>query len=131
VLARASTAWDDLVAHVADTYGFKSVFHFMYGERYGWALRFDRGGRLVLAMYPDRSRLTVQVILNRAQVEAAEALRLPARVVAALRAAKPYPRERWLFISVTSRAGARELRVLIALKARWPASLPPRVRLGK
>lgn len=116
VLGRASAAWDDLVAHLADTYGFKGASRYMYGDRYGWALRFDHAGRLILAMYPNRGRLTVQIILNRAQVNAAEAMRLPARVVAALKAAKPYPRERWLFIPVTSRASVRELHTVIALK---------------
>jgi hypothetical protein len=122
VLARASAAWDYLAAHLAATYGLRSEIHFMYGERYGWALRFDHGGRLVLAMYPNRGRLAVQVVLNRAQVDAAERMRLPEHVVAALKAAKPYPKERWLFIPVRSRADAGELHSVIALKAGRPTA---------
>lgn len=37
-LAGARAAWDDLEAHLAETYGLKGMFHFMYGEKYGWAL---------------------------------------------------------------------------------------------
>jgi hypothetical protein len=101
---------------VAGTYGLKSAFHFMYGERYGWALRFHRSGRLILAMYPNRGYMTVQIILGRAQVALASAMPLPPFIVKVLEAAKDYPEGKWLFIPVRSGKRARELRNLIALK---------------
>jgi len=121
-LAGARVAWDDVEAYLAKTYGLKGSLHFMYGERYGWALRFRRGERLVLAMYPNDGRLTVQVILGRAQVAAATAMRLPARVSRALKAAKDYPEGRWLFVPVESLEDARELRPLVALKTSRPTT---------
>jgi hypothetical protein len=119
-LADARAAWDDLVGHVAETYRLQGSFHFMYGERYGWALRFRRSGRNVLAMYPNRGSLTVQIILGRAQVAVATAMSLPARVSKVLDAAKDYPEGRWLFIPVRSLRSAQELRTLIALKMSRP-----------
>jgi hypothetical protein len=119
-LSRACKAWDDFEGHLAETYGLKGSFHFMYGARYGWALRFLRGGRLVLAMYPNQDRLTVQIILGPAQVAAATSMGLPPRVLAVLEAAKNYPEGRWLFIPAKSLASARELRPLIALKVSPP-----------
>ena len=116
VLAGARAAWDDLEAHLSETYALEDSFHFMYGERYGWALRFHRSDRLVLAMYPNRGHLTVQIILGRAQVALAGAMVLPPFVARALDAAKDYPEGRWLFIPVRSAKSARELRSLIALK---------------
>jgi len=104
------------VEHVEETYGLKGSLHFMYGQRYGWALRFQRGSRLVLALYPNQSCLTVQIILGPAQVEAATTMGLPSRVLAGLDSAKKYTEGRWLFIPVRSVANARELRSLIALK---------------
>jgi len=92
----------------------------MYGERYGWALRFRRGGRLVVAMYPSQGRLTVQIVLGRAQVAAASAMQLPASVSRVLEAAKDYPEGRWLFIPVRSRKSAADLLVLISLKMSRP-----------
>jgi hypothetical protein len=120
VLARALPAWDDLEAHLAETYGLKGSLHFMYGERYGWALRFYRSSRLILAMYPNRSHLTVQVILGRAQIAVATAMALPPFIVNVLEAAKDYPEGKWLFIPVRSVKSARELRDLIALKISRP-----------
>ena len=121
VLSGARAAWDALEDHLAETYGIEGSFHFMYGERYGWALRFRRSGRLVLAMYPNQGHLTVQIILGRAQVAAATAMRLPARVSKVLTAAKDYPEGRWLFIPLRSVRSAKELRSLIALKMAGPA----------
>jgi len=94
----------------------------MYGERYGWALRFRRGGRTMLAMYPNRSSLTVQIILGKAQVAAAREMGLPSRVSKVLESARDYPEGRWLFIPVRSQKAARELRTLMALKLARPKS---------
>jgi hypothetical protein len=119
-LAGARVAWDDVEAHLAEAYGLTGSFHFMYGERYGWALRFRRSGRLVLAMYPNQGHLTVQIILGRAHVAAATAMSLPSRVSRVLEAAKDYPEGRWLFIPLRSQKSAQELRTLIALKMSRP-----------
>lgn len=119
-LAGAREGWDDLEMHLAETYKLKGMFHFMYGEKYGWALRFHRGGRIVLAMYPNQGHLTVQVILGRAQLAEATAMSLSPRIVRVLEAAKHYPEERWLFVPVHSVRGAKELRPLIALKMSRP-----------
>jgi hypothetical protein len=115
-LGKACAPWDELEGHLAEAYGLTGSFHFMYGTRYGWALRFERGGRLVLAMYPNREHLTAQIILNRAQVAAATSMGLPPAIARVLRAAKDYPEGRWLFVPVASLKTVRELKALIALK---------------
>ncbi len=116
VLGAAYTAWDELERHLAEVYGLTGSFHFMYGQRYGWALRFQRGGKLILAMYPNRGQLTVQVVLGRAQVTMATAMHFSPNISKVLRAAKDFPEGRWLFVPVRSRQSAREMRSLIALK---------------
>jgi hypothetical protein len=128
ILGNARDSWNDLETHLAEAYRLKGFVHFMYGERYGWALRFQRGGRTVLAMYPNRGVLTVQIILSRAQVAAATAMGLPRRVARVLETAKDYPEGRWLFIPVESLANGRELRPLIELKLSPPKSSRARVR---
>jgi len=116
ILARARAAWEDIEGHLAETHHLTGQLHFMYGERFGWALHFRRGGRLITAMYPNRGRVTVQIVLGRSQVAAASAMELAPSVAKVLAAAKDYPEGRWLFIPVTSLKGARELRPLLALK---------------
>ncbi len=117
VLGRATPAWQDLETHLAETYSLKGCLYFMYGVRYGWALRFRRGGRAFLAMYPNRGFLTVQIILSQAQVVDARTIGLPPYILKVLEAAKDYPEGRWLFIPVKSLEAVRQLRALIALKS--------------
>jgi len=131
VLAAARAAWDDLESHLAETYGLKGLFHYMYGERYGWALRFSRSGRLVLAMYPNQGQLTVQIILGRAQVAMANAMSLPSHISSVLKTAMDYPEGRWLFVPVRSLRSARELRILIALKMSRPGKGVRRKSFGQ
>ena len=134
-LGKACSAWDELAGHLAEVYGLKGSFHFMYGQRYGWALRFRRGGKLIAAMYPSRGQLTVQVVLGRGQVAMATEMRLSPRILKVLKAAKDYPEGRWLFVPVKSRENAREMRSLIALKltrakpSRFPRSQMRRIVL--
>jgi hypothetical protein len=120
VLGRAGVAWDDVATMLTETFGLKPKIHFMYGARYGWALRFERSRRLVAAMYPNRGRLYVQIILNRVQVTTAMAMSLPRHVAMALDVARDYPEGRWLFIPVRSRKQARELHSIMALKMSAP-----------
>ncbi len=119
-LGEARAAWDDLSAHLGTVYGLTGAFYFMYGARYGWALKLQRGGRLAAAMYPNRGYLTMQLILNPAQVAAADAMKLPPFIRRALEAATDYPEGRWLFIPVTTRANADAVKPLIALKLHSP-----------
>ena len=119
-LASALAAWDDLLAHLAEVYHLTGKLEWMYGERYGWALRFRKGGRFVTALYPNRGKFVAQVVLGSAQVEAATRARLPASVHKVFAAAKDYPEGRWLFVPVRTIRGARELRQLLALKLARP-----------
>ncbi len=120
ILGRVCVSWGDLESMLTESFGLRARVHYMYGERYGWALRFERYGRLVVAMYPNRGRLSVQIILNRAQVNAALAMSLPAHVSGALEVAKDYPEGRWLFVPVKSRTDARGLQPILALKMPVP-----------
>jgi GLPGLI family protein len=71
-------------------------------------------------MYPNRGKLTVQIILSRVQVAAAEKMKLPPHVSRVLESARKYPEGRWLFIPVRSKKSAEGLRDLIALKMSRP-----------
>ena len=121
VLARARAAWDNLLGHLAETHHLAGKLEWMYGERYGWALRFRKGGRFVTAVYPNRGRFFAQVVLGKSQVALAKKAGLPASVRKVFAAAKDYPEGRWLFVPVRSLKGARELRPLLAITLAPPA----------
>ena len=53
-------AWQALVQFIRENYRVQEDFKFMYGEKYGWALRFRTSGKLLTSLYPARKGFTVQ-----------------------------------------------------------------------
>lgn len=116
VLGPAREEWDALRRHLRETYRVQEDLKFMYGEKYGWTLRFRRRGRLLTALYPASGGFVVQVILGGAALEQAQASALGENARQAMERAHPYPEGRWLFVRVESERDLEDVRLLIALK---------------
>ncbi len=52
VLGPVEKGWSAFVQHLHDTYAVEEDLKFMYGQKYGWALRFRRRSSLLTALYP-------------------------------------------------------------------------------
>ncbi len=116
VLGPAADAWGAFGQHVREAYPVKEDLKFMYGEKYGWALRFRRGDRLLTALYPASGAFVVQVILGGPALEQVERSDLGMNARHALEAAHPYAEGKWLFVRVESQTDAENARHLVALK---------------
>jgi len=110
-------SWERLAQFIAENCRIKSDFAF-YGNNYGWALRFRKGGKALLSMYPGKGTYTVQIVLAPALVEEASNLQLGKNVRKILGSARQFPEGRWLFIRVESEQDIRDVEQLLALKAR-------------
>jgi len=108
--------WQALVQHIRATYHGREDLRFCYGKQYGWALRFRVKASLLTALYPARNSFTVQVILNGAALEQAQALKPGTAVRQAMARAKPYPEGKWLFVPVQSEHDLGDVQRLLALK---------------
>lgn len=91
-----------------------------YGKNYGWALRFRKGGKALLSLYPGKEDFTIQTILGEAQVEEVMGLALGQNVRKAIEDAHPYPEGRWLFIKVASKHDLEHVKQLITVKVPLP-----------
>jgi hypothetical protein len=111
--------WEGLARFIADNYRVQQDLGF-YGKNYGWALRFRKGGKALLSLYPGREEFTVQIILGEAQVEEALGLALGQNVRKAIEDAHPYPEGRWLFIKVASKHDLDQVKQLLTVKAPLP-----------
>ncbi len=116
VLGPLAEAWSAFGRHVHAAYRVQEDLKFMYGQKYGWALRFRRGGRLLTAAYPASGAFVVQVILGGAALEQAQRSELGSHARQAIEAAHPYPEGRWLFVRVESQTDSADARRLVALK---------------
>jgi len=119
-LATAAAAWTRLQTHLLSARGVQGSLHYMYGRKYGWAMRFQRTGRTVAVLYPNARRVTLQVVLTGEQAAAARAAALPIDVLEALDAAREYPEGFWVYLPVRrdGRRGGSAARREAGLNAR-------------
>jgi hypothetical protein len=110
------SAWQELIQFIHDNYPSDEDFKFLYGKKYGWALRFSVRGTLLTSLYPTQGGFTVQINLDPAAIEHAQGMKLGENVQRAIAQATPYPEGRWLFIPVQSEADLRDIQQLLALR---------------
>jgi len=108
--------WEELVRHIRVQYPAEEDFKFLYGKKYGWALRFRIRGQLLTSLYPTNGGFTVQINLDPEAIEVAQSLMLGENVQRAIARAHPYPEGRWLFISVESENDLWDTQRLLALR---------------
>jgi len=119
VLAAVGTSrpwWENLNRFVADNYRIKEDFAF-YGKNYGWAVRFRKGGKALLSLYPGKGSFTVQIILSQAQSEEALGIDIGDKVRKTIEEAPPFPEGRWLFIKVESEQDLTDVKQLLMVKS--------------
>lgn len=109
-------AWQELVQFIRHTYPSDEDFRFLYGKRYGWALRFRIRGQLLTSLYPAEGGFTVQINLSQAAIEQTYQMELGGNVQSVIARAHPYPEGRWLFIPVRSADDIRDIHRLLALR---------------
>jgi len=110
-------SWKELSRWLAQTLRAQRELRYMYGKKYGWALRFQIGGRLLCALYPTQSGFTVQVILNQRALEQVTQFTLSNNVKQAIDRAHLYAEGKWLFIPFQSEPDMATIKQLLMLKA--------------
>lgn len=108
--------WENLTQFIADSYKIKNDFAF-YGKNYGWALRFRKAGKALLALYPGQESFTAQIIISQEQEEKALSLGLGKRAIKIIEDAHAYPEGRWLFIKVDSEQDLNDVKKLLTVKS--------------
>jgi hypothetical protein len=108
--------WHELTHFIREKYSVQEEFKFLYGDKYGWGLRFSTKGKLLVSLYPVQGGFTVQIILRPEAVQKAQSLKVGKNVRKAIARAKPWPEGRWLFVPVESEKDLRDVQQLLALR---------------
>ena len=109
--------WEELIQHIRENYPTEEDFKFLYGKKYGWALRFRVRRQLLTSLYPTAGGFTAQVNLSPEAVEQALAMPPGKNVRDAIDRAHPYPEGQWLFIPVESADDVEDVKRLLVLRA--------------
>jgi hypothetical protein len=116
VIGPKLSVWQELGQFIRQRYPSDEDFKFLYGKKYGWALRFRIRGKLLTSLYPTEGGVTVQINLSPEAIEQAQGMKLGEHAQEAIARANPYPEGRWLFIPVESADDIRDIQQLLALR---------------
>jgi hypothetical protein len=118
-LGRSPAAWRRLREFLSESYGLDGEWMY-YGRKYGWVVRYRKGGRALTTLSPYKGSFTAQIVLGRADYEAAREAELGAGTREMMAAAHAYHDGRWLFPKVKSLKDLADVTTLLLVK-RKPA----------
>jgi hypothetical protein len=101
IVGSKRSLWNDFSRFISEYYGMEGDLAF-YGKNYGWAMRYRKGGKALVSIYPGNDTLTVQIVLGQVEAE---------------KASDVFPEGRWLFIKVDSTKDLDDVKQLILIKS--------------
>jgi len=116
-LGDASSLWSEMVDYLASSYDHEPVMS-REGKDQTWTVRYRRGGRTLVTLYPRKDEFVVLVVLGRDEVSKVRTARLSKRVKDAFETAKQFHDGRWLWIRPLSMADIGSVKALLTAKRR-------------
>jgi len=110
--------WETIIQFVEGNYGVKKADFGFYGKSYGWALRFRKGGKALISLYPGKENFTAQIIISPSDAKKAFDLSLGENTRKVLENAHKFHEGRWLFLKVESDQDVRDVQLLLTVKSR-------------
>ncbi len=107
--------WDYLHRYLTAELNLKGN-HVFYGVNYGWALRFSKSGRSVVALYPGNDCFTVQIILNKNQAEHALSLDLNSNIAKKIAETNAIYEGKWVYLTINQDSGIEDIIKLINVR---------------
>ncbi len=115
-LGPAKPLWDSIKRFVEDNYGVQGEFIF-YGKNFGWALRYRKSGRVLLALYPGAEEYTVQIILNKEQIEDVLKSDIKSETRELIGRTTMIREGKWLYLKVDEPKSLDEIKIMIAARS--------------
>ncbi|MGD8720083.1 MAG: DUF3788 domain-containing protein [Candidatus Zixiibacteriota bacterium] len=114
-LGRSRAAWKKLRGFLADNYALEGEWAY-YGRKSGWVLRYRKGGKALTTLSPYHGHFKVQIVLGRADYEAAREAALGPETRVAIDSAHAYHDGRWLFLPVKKINDLEDIYALLLVK---------------
>jgi Protein of unknown function (DUF3788) len=115
ILGTSKNNWDFLFKCLANELKIKGEYKF-YGVNYGWAIRFNKSGRSIIALYPDEDSFTIQLILNGNQVDCALKESLQPEILNLIEQTEPIHEGKWIFIKVDEETDLKDIIKLVKIR---------------
>ena len=115
-LGQVKTLWDNITRFVEDRYDVQGEFKF-YGKNLGWALRYKKSGRVLIALYPGDGEYTAQIILNKKQIEEVLKLDIRTKTRELIEQTTMIREGKWLYLKVVEETSLDEIKTLITARS--------------
>jgi hypothetical protein len=115
IIGSAIINWDFILRYLTSDLKLKGDFKF-YGVNYGWAMRFIKSGKSIVALYPDMDCFTVQVILNKSQVDSALLKDLDVEIIETIRDKEAIHEGKWIYLRIDNKTDLKDILKLIDIR---------------
>jgi hypothetical protein len=115
IIGKAKANWEFILKYLTVELNLKGDFKY-YGINYGWALRFNKSGKSIIALYPDKDCFTVQIILNTNQVESALSEDLDMSISKMIRDKEAIHEGKWIYLKVDKTTTIGDILKLIQIR---------------
>ena len=114
-IGKSADLLSSLKAYIETHYDHEPVMK-REGKDQTLAIRYRRGGKTLVTIYPQKGGFTVLVVLGKDEVKRAKEVKLGRNVGNTYKNAKQYHDGRWLWIKPTSREDVESVKSLLAVK---------------
>lgn len=115
IIGLGKSNWDILNRYLTDELKIKSEFKF-YGVNYGWALRYNKSGKSIIALYPDKDGYMVQLILNKNQVNQALAQVTNQHIKKLINETETIHEGKWIYVKINDKTDLKDIFTLINIR---------------
>lgn len=110
-------AWSEMKRFIEERYDAapETVF---YGEKYGWTVRYRRGGKTLCSLFPEKGGFTALVVLGKKESEKALSIReeLSSKINKLLGDTEQLHDGRWLWIRLLTVEDTKDIKKLLQIK---------------
>jgi len=113
----AKEAWREIRQFLEDHYDLEPETLF-YGAKYGWTIRYRKGGKTLCSLFPEKGGFTVLITLGRRESEKALSIRdeLSSKIRKLLGDTKQLHDGRWLWIRLLTASDTEDVKKLLQIK---------------
>jgi hypothetical protein len=114
---RAKEAWLEIRRFIEDRYDLvpETIF---YGTKYGWTIRYRKGGKTLCSLFPEKGGFTVLIVLGKKESKKALSIRdeLSSKICVLLGDTEQLHDGRWLWIRLLRTSDTDDVKKLLGIK---------------
>jgi hypothetical protein len=116
----AITTWKQLQEYLSTHYDLHSSELQFQGQKYGWCIRYRRGGKTLCTLYPEKGGFTILIVYGKKEVEKfiEQQSELSNQLITLFQETKQFHDGKWLWIQLTDSTLLGDIEKMLAIKRR-------------